>query len=464
MFPLIQGILAFDTPYNGLARSMFVYGAFSNYEKVSGVFNVMTALTAAAPAAIGRLGVKRGAASVAKTAGKAAGGLTAPGWKAWQLIAVRTGTVGAIAAGGVAAYTHRKEIIEGVRTLRNLKKEDIVQGYHTSIDRLGQGLAYINRGNVGASFAWLSDHFAFVGALMKQKELNRRLERMAALNGVGIRDVFISLGKNGYWSGGYFVPERNFCAIPAEKDAAFALFERHTMPDSEDEVQAHMSLFKPEKNLTYGQMTEDSAKLVVKWFSNETELFDDPKFSAPLPEEETEKEVEKDVEKAAQQTAAEEETDAEADADTLPDESPLDIAAAASLVPLPDDDGSIVTENAAAAASNNKRTYMQYLVGIAQQTGADVKLWSSRLPTMPKGKTTLPAMPTLPTMPSMSNVTLPGAGLFSKKQKTDETASQSERDNKPSEKVQEGAETQPPPPAEPVTSETQDKLATESAP
>lgn len=34
MFPLIQGILAFDTPYNGLARSMFVYGAFSQYNKV----------------------------------------------------------------------------------------------------------------------------------------------------------------------------------------------------------------------------------------------------------------------------------------------------------------------------------------------------------------------------------------------------------------------------------------------
>lgn len=29
MFPLVQGILAFDTPYNGLSRSMFAYGAFS---------------------------------------------------------------------------------------------------------------------------------------------------------------------------------------------------------------------------------------------------------------------------------------------------------------------------------------------------------------------------------------------------------------------------------------------------
>ncbi len=30
---LIQGILAFDTPYNGLARPMFVYGAFSQLPK-----------------------------------------------------------------------------------------------------------------------------------------------------------------------------------------------------------------------------------------------------------------------------------------------------------------------------------------------------------------------------------------------------------------------------------------------
>jgi hypothetical protein len=410
MFPLIQGVLAFDTPYNGLARSMFVYGAFSRYDKVSGVFNVMTALSAAAPAAIGRMGIKRGAASAMK-----ASRFASPAWKSWQLIAVRTGTVGAIAAGGVAAYTHRKEIMQGVRTLRNVKKEDIVQGYHTSIDRLGQGLAYINRGNVGQSFAWLSDHFAFVGALMKQKELNRRLERMAALKGVGIHDYYVSLGENGYWSGGYFVPERTFCAVPDQKYAAHRLFERHVVPDVDDEIQAHVSLFKTDKNVAYEQMTQDAAKRVVQWFSDEADLFDDPRFAAPMPAEEDDKDIDQDIANAEQEAGEEEGVDP----DALPDESPVDVAAAASLVALPEDTEDALSEDAPKA--DDKQTYMRNLFRIAQQTGTDIRAWSSRLPAM--GMATMPPLPTLPAMPTMSsvtlpNVSLPGAGLFSKKQDT----------------------------------------------
>ncbi|GAW26121.1 hypothetical protein SAMD00023353_2101520 [Rosellinia necatrix] len=118
MFPLIQGILTFDTPFNGLARSMFVYGAFSNYSKVSSVFNVMTALSAA-PAALGKTAFRRTATSIP------ARGSSSPAWKGWQLVAVQTGTVGAIAAGGVAAYMHRQQIMSGMRSMRNLNKESV---------------------------------------------------------------------------------------------------------------------------------------------------------------------------------------------------------------------------------------------------------------------------------------------------------------------------------------------------
>lgn len=118
IFPLIQGILTFDTPFNGLARSMFVYGAFSNYQKVSSVFNVMTALSAA-PAAFGKTAFRRNAASLPSR------GSSNPAWRGWQLVAVRTGTVGAIAAGGVAAYMHRQQIVDGMRSMRNLNKESV---------------------------------------------------------------------------------------------------------------------------------------------------------------------------------------------------------------------------------------------------------------------------------------------------------------------------------------------------
>ena len=42
---------------------MFVYGAFSNYDKVSNVFNVMTALSAG-PVALGRLAMDKAKKSV----------------------------------------------------------------------------------------------------------------------------------------------------------------------------------------------------------------------------------------------------------------------------------------------------------------------------------------------------------------------------------------------------------------
>ncbi|KAI8183502.1 hypothetical protein K4K49_000757 [Colletotrichum sp. SAR 10_70] len=373
IFPPIQGILTFDTPYNSLARSMFVYGAFSNYQKVSSVFNVMTALSAAAPASLARLGTRRAATSaVASTARN-------PGWKTWQLVAVRTGTVGAIAAGGVAAYVNREAIMNG---LKNLNKESVKEGYRQSIDALGQGLAYINRGNVGRSFAWLSDHFTFVGALLKQKELNRRLERMGALKGVGIHDFYASLGENGYWQGGYFVPERTFCAVPEESHAAYPLFSRQVLRKVDDEVQAHMSLFDPEKNEDYEKMTDKAADLVIEWFNSEERVVDDPKFREPPPEEAQEDhEVEETLEKAKSNDEAEksdeklDEKVASKSTDELPDESPIDIAAAASVVPLPEDgDGDLVGDASPENVdTEQKRTYMQHLFQVAQQTGTGVR-------------------------------------------------------------------------------------------
>lgn len=416
LFPLIQGILAFDTPYNGLARPMFVYGAFSNYQKVSSVFNVMTALSAA-PASLS-MALKRGASSLpgpTSAASKRASGVVAgpAAWKTWQLVAVRTGTVGAIAAGGVAAYVHRQQILQGVQNVRNLKKQDIVEGYNQSVDRLGQGLAYINRGNVGQSFAWLSDHFTFVGVLMKQQELNKRLERLTKLGGIGVHDMYASMGENGYWSGGYFVPERTFCAVPTEDEPANLLFSRHVVKNADDEIQAHMSLFKTDKNEEYQLMMDKASKLVAKWFNDDSKIVDDPKITRPEPADSPEnaiKATDEGVEVAGQEDGSEP-SDTQG-AEELPDESPLDIAAAASLVPLPDDAeeaaGEVTTE------VKDKQTYMRYLMGIAQDAGTGVQQAGSSV----KGyiPSSLPRIPT-PSMPSMPSMSLPKVSLFSKKDK-----------------------------------------------
>lgn len=422
LFPMIQGILAFDTPFNGLARSMFVYGGFSNYQKVSSVFNVMTALSAA-PASIGTA-LKRGARSVPgsnRTTNPAA-------WKTWQLVAVRTGTVGAIAAGGVAAYIHREKIMDGVQGMRNLKKQDLVEGYQQGVDRLGQGLAYVNKGNVGQSFAWLSDHLTFVGVLMKQQELNKRLERLANLKGIGIHDIYCSMGENGYWSGGYFVPERTFCAVPADDQPASNLFSRHVVENAEDEIQAHMSLFKSDKNEDYKLMIDKATKLAITWFNDDSEIVDNPEITKPSPADAAEnaiKATDEGVEVEGEKGTTTEnaaDTQASEDNDDIPDESPLDIAAAASLVPLPTEGG----EDAAAAEGGepsaaevkDKQSYYRYLMGIAQSTGTGISQASSGV----KGyiPTKLPSMPAMPSMsmPSVSvpSVSVPGAGFFSKKQ------------------------------------------------
>ncbi|PSR82906.1 hypothetical protein BD289DRAFT_461499 [Coniella lustricola] len=459
LFPLIQGILTFDTPYNGLARSLFVYGAFSNYQRVSSVWNVMTALSAA-PAGLS-MALKRTAGSLpgpSLTRSKAAAQSAVAGpaaWKTWQLVAVRTGTVGAIAAGGVAAYVHRQEIMAAAQGVRNLKKQDIVDGYQQGIDRLGQGLAYINRGNVGHSLAWLSDHFTFVGVLMKQQELSKRLERLAALRGIGIHDIYASMGENGYWSGGYFVPERTFCAIPvaeAEKSdegvkgdkddkgekseksdkeqqqqqqqlQAHQLFSRHVVAEAADEIEAHMSMFKPDKNDQYQPMVEKATKLVVGWFNDDSKIVDDPSITQTEPAEKdsaeahikaTDEGVELESEQGldVEKDKVEAETSTVDEDDELPDESPLDIAAAASLVPPPGDGQDAVSGD---EEIKDKQTYVKYLMNIAHnagtgvsQAGLSVKDYiPSKLPTI--------STPSMPAMPSMS---MPKVGLFSRKEKS----------------------------------------------
>ncbi|KAI0545002.1 hypothetical protein F4679DRAFT_600044 [Xylaria curta] len=420
IFPLIQGILTFDTPFNGLARSMFVYGAFSNYQKVSAVFNVMTALSAA-PAAFGKTAFRKTAAKLPSRGG----GVSNPAWKGWQLVAVQTGTVGAIAAGGVAAYMHRRQIMDGMRSMRNLNKESVKEGYQQGVDTISQGLAYINRGNVGRSFEYLSDHFTFVGALLKQRELARRLERMALLKGIGIHDYYTSLGENGMWSGGYFVPERTFCAIPSKEHQAYDLFSRRIIKNVEDEVQAHMSMFIRDKNDEYEQMTQEASNLVVRWFNDDSDIVDDPKFveASPEPVEQpvTTTPDGQEIPKmegviSSSDSTTEEVADLKDDGNEIPDESPLDITAAAAAVPLPDDDEDVppVADTSEAQKSN----YMRYLMEIAQQAGTGVKSYvPTKMPEMPSGPSFKSFVPR--SMPQMPSIPRPTVNIFGRKQQQD---------------------------------------------
>lgn len=301
------------------------------------------------------------------------------------------------------------------------------------MDTISQGLAYINRGNVGRSFEYMSDHFTFVGALLKQQELAQRLERMALLKGIGIHDYYTSLGENGYWSGGYFVPERTFCAIPATEHQAYHLFSRRIIKNVGDEVQAHVSMFIRDKNDEYEQMTQEACNLVIRWFKDDSPIEDDPKFveSPPEPVEQPVtttpegQEIPKTEGLASNPDDLEESlTGGDGDDMDIPDESPLDITAAAAAIPLPDDDEDLDVPPVADTKEARRSTYMRYLMGIAQQAGTGVKSYvPTKMPEMPSGpsfKSFVPrSMPQLPQLPQIPSIPRPSVGIFSRKQQED---------------------------------------------
>lgn len=135
-------------------------------------------------------------------------------------------------------------------------------------ENISQGLAYVSRESIGEGFAWMASHLKFVGALMKQTQLTTRLERLSQLEGVGLVNIYTSLGENGYWSGGYFVPKRTFCAIPTDKGKG-GLFIEQPNPKAGNEIEAHCSMFKPEKNERYKEMLERSKEFVLEWVKND---------------------------------------------------------------------------------------------------------------------------------------------------------------------------------------------------
>lgn len=384
----------------------------------------------------------------------------------------------------MAGVRHARK--NGISGLAASSADAARRGLRGSLETIGQGLAYLNRGNVGASFAWLSDHFAFVGPLLRPGLLGKRLRRLARLRGAGVKVVYASLGENGVWQGGLFVPERTFCAVPTaegkkkkkeseqaganggspdekidntpgqvvvndgDEDASAAnLFVRQTISGAEDEVAAHVGMFRRERNAEYDQMVKNAAGWVAEWVNDEREVVDEPEpESQPTNGERSEvgKEEATSDEKLLSETAEmddivnaidaegggveqakqgilerrekagaseggqDEDSDEEMmlDDDAIPDESPLDIAAAASLVPLPDDaDVDIGQESAEGSThegdeADRKRAYLQHLMGIAQQSGT--RLWSymPSLPTVPPQvpKISIPAV-SLPNMPNL---------------------------------------------------------------
>lgn len=202
MFPYIQGVLAFDTPYLGISPGVVAHGAEGHYQ--------------AASAAITQLGGLWGANKAASGASNKSTALTAPNqqaagggnaWSKWGKVAVAAGAVGAVAAGGAAAWMKRDQITEG--------------------------------------WSWVSSHLEFVGCLARKEELKKRVECMVQLSrelDLGYANVYTRLGKAAApkqvsMVGTVLGRERTFCNLPSNMDAGE--WKGNVNDEAADETAAH---------------------------------------------------------------------------------------------------------------------------------------------------------------------------------------------------------------------------------
>lgn len=269
MFPYIQGILAFDTPYLGISPGVVAHGAEQHYKTATGAYSALSEFTSAFGYGAANnkkdtspkqqqkdqklltQGAHAMSASMTNTSSDAA---ATPTWQRWGKYAMFAGAAGAVAAGGAAAY---------------LKKDAITEGW-----------------------SFIGSHLEFVGCLAKGEELKSRLERVVKLNkdrGIGFADLITVLGKGAPMkakaapgstvpgSGGFvevgafdgIAPsERTFCTIPkTEKNRKF--FEKAKNDKAGDEMAAHMGMFTARENTGYFALGERARDLIVRWVGPE---------------------------------------------------------------------------------------------------------------------------------------------------------------------------------------------------
>ena len=265
MFPYIQGILAFDTPYLGIAPGVIAHGAEQHYKTATTAYSAMSEVasvfgygssksssTSAQPKQDSNKLLTQGAdaMSASMTAANSDTAAAAPGWQRWGKYAMFAGAAGAVAAGGAAAYLKRDTITEG--------------------------------------WSFIGSHLEFVGCLAKGEELKSRLERILQLNktrNVGFANLITVLGKGapaqrkeGTTVAGGFVEigavegiapsERTFCTVPkSERNRKF--FQKAKNDKATDEINAHMFMFSAKENPSYFLLGERARDLVMQFVKPE---------------------------------------------------------------------------------------------------------------------------------------------------------------------------------------------------
>lgn len=262
MFPYIQGILAFDTPYLSLSPIIFAHGADTHLRNASATVAQLSALasgffaTKAASAGSDVVQKQHDAKEARKRSGSSSSSskrrssrsssrnkelVVAPPAPAPAAPAAPAGLLGGW--GKVMAYAGAASVLAAGGAVAYLKREELTQSY---------------------TYTWVSSHMEFVGALMKTEEMRTRLRRATTVPGVGFADFYTALGERGADKG-----ERTFIILPSMNSEHYKLFHRCVNPKVKDEVEAHVSMFSPKSNPWYYEMSTSARDQIAEWIKGD---------------------------------------------------------------------------------------------------------------------------------------------------------------------------------------------------
>ena len=302
MFPYIQGLLAFDTPFFGIAPGVVAYGAESHLSTLTAAYTAYNTVASA-------FGIGASSKTASTTASATADQklLTAPPTTQQGADANADGmknTSGASAGTGTTtAYTTTTTTTTdgnqtGGSAWQKWGRVAALAGGTSALAAAAGAAAYMHRDTISAGWTWASSHLEFVGCLARGEELRRRVAGVAALverRGLGFADFYTVLGSaastasasasastttsaTGMSSGSGSVgggrntgARRTFAMLPSQASASPAVVasERFFVPavndKALDETGAHMSMFLPRENPGYDEMAERAKVLVVGW-------------------------------------------------------------------------------------------------------------------------------------------------------------------------------------------------------
>ncbi|TID18315.1 hypothetical protein E2P81_ATG06246 [Venturia nashicola] len=248
MFPYVQGILAFDTPYLGIAPGVVAHGAQEHWNTASAAYGAYTSvasafgLNAANETAKGNEQAQKVSQEASKmiTSGPSSDedAAAVPAWSKWGKYAMFAGAAGAVAAGGAAAYMKRDALTEGAK--------------------------------------WMGSHLEFVGCLARSQELKARVDKILQLeqeNSFAFANLYTCLGqavegKKGLASQISGPKERTFCILPEPSNKARPYFYPMINDKATAETNAHMQMFTPRDNPGYYAMSEKAKELISSWMQN----------------------------------------------------------------------------------------------------------------------------------------------------------------------------------------------------